>query len=94
MRRASIVAAFALLLAAAALAQEKREDREAKVRADKERVEGDARWIYADLPRGIEEAKKSGKPLLVVFRCIPCEACAKLDEDVVARDPVVAKLLD
>jgi hypothetical protein len=64
------------------------------VRADKERVEGDARWIYADLPRGIEEAKKSRKPLLVVFRCIPCEACAKLDEDVVARDPVVAGLLD
>ncbi len=95
MRRVSIVAAFALLLgAAAALAQEKREDREAKVRSDKERVEAAAKWIYDDLPRAVLEAKKSGKPLLVVFRCIPCEACAKLDEDVVARDPVVAKLLD
>jgi serine protease Do len=95
MRRLAAVAACAALFAtAAALAQEKREDREAKVRADKERVEAAAKWIYDDLPRGIEEAKKSGKPLLVVFRCIPCEACAKLDEDVVTRDPVVAGLLD
>ncbi len=88
---ASLVAAFA---AGAALAQEKKPDRETKVRDDKARVEADAKWIYDDLPRGIEEAKKSGKPLLVVFRCIPCEACAKIDEDVVARDPIVAKLLD
>jgi hypothetical protein len=94
MRRVSIVAAFALLLAAVALAQEKKEDREAKVRSDKERVEAAAKWIYDDLPRGVEDAKKSGKPLLVVFRCIPCEACAKLDEDVVTRDPAVAGLLD
>jgi serine protease Do len=95
MRRLAAVAACAALFGAAvALAQEKREDRETKVRADKERVEADARWIYDDLPRGIAEAKKSRKPLLVVFRCIPCEACAKLDEDVVARDPMVAALLD
>jgi hypothetical protein len=88
---ASIVAALA---AGVALAQDKKPDRETKVRADKENVEKAGAWIYDDLPRGVEEAKKSGKPLLVVFRCIPCEACAKLDEDVVTRDPVVAKLLD
>src|SRR6185436_20485538 len=57
-------------------------------------VEAAGKWIYDDLPRGIDEAKTSGKPLLVVFRCIPCEACAKLDEDVVTRDPIVAALLD
>ena len=93
-RLAAVAVCVALLGAAAAHAQEKREDREAKVRADKERVGADAKWIYDDLPRGVEEAKKSGKPLLVVFRCIPCEACAKLDEDVVTRDPIVAALLD
>lgn len=27
-----------------------------------------ASWIYNDLPAGLAEAKKSGKPLLVVFR--------------------------
>ena len=47
---------------------------ELKVRGDKQRVEGDGYWIYNDLPRGIEQAKESKKPLLVVFRCVPCEA--------------------
>ena len=69
------------------------QDRPTKVRTDKARVEADGFWIYNDLPRGIAEAKQSGKPLLVVFRCIPCEACAQLDEQVVDRDPVVQDLL-
>lgn len=70
------------------------QERELKVRGDKKRVEGDGYWIYNDLPGGIERAKESKKPLLVVFRCVPCEACAQLDEDVVQRDPRVRKLLD
>ena len=69
-------------------------DRETKVRKDKADVEADDYWIYNDLPRGVAEAKKSGKPLLVVFRCIPCDACAKFDEQVVRRDPVVRGLMD
>ena len=28
-------------------------------------------WIYDDLEAGYAEARKSGKPLLVVFRCVP-----------------------
>jgi hypothetical protein len=28
-------------------------------------------WNYNDLPTGFAQAKKSGKPLLVVFRCPP-----------------------
>ena len=70
------------------------QERELKVRGDKKRVEGDGYWIYNDLPRGIERAKETKKPLLVVFRCVPCEACAQLDEDVVERDPRVRELLD
>jgi hypothetical protein len=27
-----------------------------------------SRWIYDDLPAGVAEAKKSGKPLLIAFR--------------------------
>lgn len=69
-------------------------DRESKVRGDKQQVESAGYWIYNDLPRGIDEAKKSKKPLLVVFRCVPCEACAQLDEQVVERDPGVRELLD
>lgn len=70
------------------------QERELKVRGDKKRVEGDGYWIYNDLPLGIERAKESKKPLLVVFRCVPCEACSQLDEDVVQRDPRVRELLD
>ena len=28
-------------------------------------------WIYDDLKRGYEQAKTSGRPLLVSFRCVP-----------------------
>lgn len=70
------------------------QEREIKVRNDKKHVEGDGYWIYNDLPGGIERAKESKRPLLVVFRCVPCEACAQLDEDVVQRDARVRELLD
>ena len=77
-------------LPAAVLAQ----DRESKVRNDRQKVEGDGFWIYNDLPRGLDLAKTSARPLLVVIRCIPCEACAQLDAQVLSRDPVVQRLLD
>ena len=82
--------AMCLTLAAGVTAQ----DRETKVRNDRKNVEEAGRWIYNDLPKGIAEAKKTGKPLLVIFRCIPCEACAQLDSQVVAKDSTVQKLLD
>jgi hypothetical protein len=81
-------ASFALSASLAA------QDRETKVRNDRKNVEEAGRWIYNDLPKGIAEAKKTGKPLLVIFRCIPCEACAQLDSQVVAKDSAVQKLLD
>lgn len=28
-------------------------------------------WIYDDLPAGYAAAKKTGKPMMVVFRCVP-----------------------
>ena len=28
-------------------------------------------WIYEDVDRGYAEAKRTGKPLLVSFRCVP-----------------------
>jgi serine protease Do len=28
-------------------------------------------WIYNDLKAGFAEATRTGKPLLVVFRCVP-----------------------
>ncbi len=68
--------------------------REEKVREDRAKVEAEGFWIYNDLPRGFAEAKRTGKPLLVVLRCIPCEECVKLDDDLVDQDPIVRPLLE
>jgi len=39
-----------------------------------------AHWIYDDLAKAKAEAKESGKPLLVVLRCVPCPPGKTLDE--------------
>ena len=51
-------------------------------------------WIYNDVARGLKTARDANKPLLVVFRCIPCQACAQLDQSIVERDARVQALLD
>src|SRR5581483_4454917 len=51
-------------------------------------------WVYNDLPTGMRLARESGKPMLVIFRCIPCEACQEFDDDVARRDPVIRDLMD
>ena len=56
-----------VLAAAVSLAN----DREEKVRKDKTEFSGLDGWIYNDLPKARAAAKKSGKPLFVVIRCIP-----------------------
>jgi hypothetical protein len=73
--------------------EKKKRTRDMLVRDDRANVEGDGFWIYNDLPKALAQAKETGKPLLVVFRCIPCEACAKLDADIVERGPTVSGLL-
>jgi serine protease Do len=44
------------------------EDRNTKVHNDRETVQQTGLWIYNDLPKGIAEAEKTGRPMLVVFR--------------------------
>jgi serine protease Do len=68
-------------------------DREGAVRQDRAAMENDARWIYNDFERGFAEAKKTGKPLLVVLRCVPCLSCVGLDAEVL-KEPSLAPLLD
>lgn len=70
------------------------QDRDTKVRNDKKLLEASEHWIYNDLSRGFREARRRNKPLLVVVRCIPCEACHEFDERVVERDAQVRELLD
>ncbi|MEZ6089690.1 MAG: Trx7/PDZ domain-containing (seleno)protein [Pirellulaceae bacterium] len=70
------------------------QSREEKVRNDKKRVEAEGFWIYNDLDKAYAQAKETGKPILVSLRCLPCEECVKLDDDLIDNDPVVRPLLD
>ena len=70
------------------------QSREEKVRRDRKQVEAEGRWIYNDFAAARDEARRSGKPILAVLRCIPCEECVKLDEEVIRQDPLVKKHLD
>ena len=83
-----------LVLATTAMLAAQQPTREQKVRDDKKKVEADGFWIYNDLAKGIAESKKSGKPILAIMRCIPCEECVKLDDDLVNKDKRVRPLLD
>ena len=68
--------------------------REEKVRDDREKITAEGFWIYNDLPAAFAQAKAQAKPMIVVLRCIPCEECVKLDDDLVDQDPVLRPLLD
>ncbi len=70
------------------------QSREEKVRSDREKVTKDGFWIYNDLPAAFAQAKAQAKPMIVVLRCIPCEECVKLDDDLVDTDPVLRPLLE
>lgn len=70
------------------------QDRDTKVRNDRKAFGDSKDWVYNDLAAGVQAAKLSGKPMLVVFRCIPCEACQEFDDDVARRDPIIRDLLD
>jgi serine protease Do len=67
--------------------------REEKVLNDKRLFESKGLWFYNDLEKGFETAKKTNQPVLVVLRCIPCEECVKLDDDMVEANPQLQQLL-
>jgi hypothetical protein len=79
--------AIALIVAVAISSIGYGQTREEKVRADRAKAEKAGFWIYDDLPKGIAEAKRTGKPLLVALRCVPCVECVKLDDEPVDDDP-------
>jgi serine protease Do len=70
------------------------QDYDLQLRRDRTALESSSAWLYDDLSNGIRVARKMHKPLLVVFRCVPCKACQKFDDDVARRDPIIRDLLD
>ena len=55
-------------------------------------IEVAAHWIYDDLPKAVAQAKETGKPLLVVLRCVPCPPGRTLDMQVMQPDDELARL--
>lgn len=85
---------ISVCLLAASVSAETVKDREGAVRNDKAAMENDARWVYNDVPRGFAEAKRTGKPLLVILRCVPCLSCAGIDAQVLLQQTELSPLLD
>ncbi len=83
--------AVLLFVVAAVSAQQTREE---KVRADKKKIEAEGKWIYNDVPKAFAEAKKTGKPIIAVLRCLPCEECVKLDDELIDADARIKPLLE
>lgn len=69
-------------------------DREGAVRSDAAKMEDNSRWIYNDIEAGFAEAKRTGKPLMVVLRCVPCLACMGLDTEVLMENMELRPLMD
>ena len=92
--RLSLAILGTLLLVMSVTAEEPKKTREQKVREDRQKVEKTGYWIYNDLAKGFAEAKQSGKPILVILRCLPCEECVKLDDELMDNDPELRPLLD
>ena len=87
-------ALFTALCFSSLLRAESVKDREGAVRGDRAKMEHDDRWIYDNYQRGFDEAKRTGKPLLVVLRCVPCLACMGIDAQVLLEEKELASLLD
>ena len=64
LRRTTLLLALLAWMPVVAIAQ----DRDTKVHNDRSNSESDGYWIYNDLPKALEAARKSKKPLLIVFR--------------------------
>ncbi|MDQ3329107.1 MAG: PDZ domain-containing protein [Planctomycetota bacterium] len=49
-------------------------------------------WIYNDIAQGFAEAKRTGRPLFVTFRCVPCKDCEGFDAEVAKGSDVIQQI--
>lgn len=90
--RLVLIVALALCFAVTTQAQQKTRDQ--KVREDRRQVTEQGFWIDNDRNAAFACTRTSGKPILAVLRCIPCEECVKLDDELVDQDAVLKPLLE
>jgi serine protease Do len=88
-----LIFSFATVACAIDARAETVKDREGAVRTDLATMKDDLRWIYNDIDKGFAEAAKSGKPLLIVLRCVPCMGCRGMDGEIL-KSKALQPLLD
>ena len=49
-------------------------------------------WIYNDISAGFAEAKRTGRPLFLTFRCVPCVDCLGFDGEVADGNEAIKQL--
>ena len=59
-----------------------------------EHARGQEQWIYNDFEKAVSEAKLSGKPIFVTFRCVPCDACESFDAEVAKNNERIKELTE
>ena len=68
MKHLFTAALFCTLLGALPLQAQVQSERDKAVRKDKQELSEDTLWVYDNFERAREEAVRSKKPLLIVFR--------------------------
>ena len=68
------------------------DDQELKKRIQDLNADKANHWIYNDIAAGFAVAKKTGKPLLITFRCVPCTACMGFDAEVADGNEAIKEL--
>ena len=97
MKARPFVLSWILCAATAVLPAATVPDRKGAVLNDRLSLVNDARWIYNDHEKGFAEARRTGKPLLIVLRCVPCLGCSSLDARVLLDnsdlDPLLSRFV-
>ena len=61
-------------------------------RLNDDHARGVSHWIYNDLSKAQEEAKRLNQPIFVTFRCVPCHACKSVDAEVAKGNDKIMKM--
>jgi len=69
-------------------------DRKGAVLKDRSTLANDLRWIYDDFEKGFAEGRRTGRPVLIVLRCIPCLACIGIDSALLLENTELSPILD
>lgn len=94
MRHVIVAICLLLLIPIPNATAQQKKTRDQKVREDRQRITSAGTWMYNDFDGAVSKARETGKPIVAVLRCIPCEECVKLDDELMDEDPELAKLLE